>query len=332
MNRPLCDLCLWGKLATIRVAQQAPNWRSPRPSESGRGGALTVDNMNDTRPIEEPIIVEGSVVDASAGVAQPRAGDAVEPLVGTGLPAAALPATAPQPGPADPEFDAYLAVVKLLLGGTIEGTAELARRLERMERELRAMENGRLPPGQVNNSTDVVRYMLVGMALSVADGARRQAFKLAEASDLFWRATGNAVEPLARNRLTGRVVGPFDRAFARLVDRGQKRVNEWVELGRATEPTARLVARQTYLEIVDDFIGQLSQNDQLAELVQEQSMGLATEVVEEVRERSLSADSLAESIVRRILKRPPREALPPPPDEIRQAVAEVKRVPRHDDH
>jgi hypothetical protein len=34
--------------------------------------------------------------------------------------------------------------------------------------------------------------------------------------------------------------------------------------------------------------------------------------------------------VRRILKRPPRTALPPP-DAIREAVAEVKRVPRHED-
>jgi hypothetical protein len=53
-------------------------------------------------------------------------------------------------------------------------------------------------------------------------------------------------------------------------------------------------------------------------------------VVEEVRERTVSADTLAESIVRRILKRPPRAELPPPPDELRQAVAEVKRVPSHD--
>ncbi len=107
-------------------------------------------------------------------------------------------------------------------------------------------------------------------------------------------------------------------------------MNDWVELGRASEPTARLVARRAYLEAVDDFIGHLSQNDELASLVQEQSVGLATEFVDEVRERTVSADTLAESIVRRILKRPPRPALPPP-EAIRLAVAEVKRVPHHED-
>jgi hypothetical protein len=274
--------------------------------------------MNDTRPTIAPIIVEGSVV-------QPSPVRAAAPI-GSALSA---PSEATPPS-ADPEFDAYLAVVKTLLGGAVEGTAELARRLERLEAALRASDDGPPGPGAVNSTADVVRYMLFGASLAAADGLRQRAVRWAEASDVFLRTTGSAVAPLARSRLTRRVVGPFDRAFGRLVDRGQTRVNAWVELGRANEPTARLVARQAYLEAVDDFIGHLSQNQQLSDLVQEQSVGLATEFVEEVRERTVSADTLAESIVRRILKRPPRTALPPP-DAIREAVAEVKRVPRHED-
>jgi hypothetical protein len=234
------------------------------------------------------------------------------------------------PSSADPEFDAYLAVVKTLLGGAVEGTAELARRLERLEAQLRASESGPPGPGEVNSTADVVRYMLFGASLAAADGLRQQAVKWAEASDVLIRVTGSTVAPWASNRLTRRVVGPFDRAFGRLVDRGQARVNAWVELGRANEPTARLMARQAYLEAVDDFISHLSQNQQLSDLVQEQSMGLATEFVDEVRERTVSADTLAESIVRRILKRPPRTPLPPP-EAIREAVAKVKRGSRYED-
>ncbi len=195
---------------------------------------------------------------------------------------------------------------------------------------MRASEAGPPGPGEVNSAADVVRYMLFGASLAAADGLRQRAVRLAGASDVFLRVTGSAVTPFVGNRLTRRVVGPFDRAFGRLVERGQQRVNEWVELGRANEPAARLIARRAYLEAVDDFIGHLSQNQQLSDLVQEQSVGLATEFVEEVRERTVSADTLAESIVRRILKRPPRTALPPPL-EIREAVAEVKRVPRYED-
>ncbi|MFO7661415.1 MAG: hypothetical protein R6X18_02355 [Chloroflexota bacterium] len=223
--------------------------------------------------------------------------------------------------PADPEFDAYLAVVKLLIGGTIEGTAELIRRLERIEAELRA--NGFDPdkPGDIESAGDVARYMLVGMTLSVSDGVRRQVIKLAEASDVFWRLTGSAVDPIVENRFTGIFLRPFDRAFNRFVQRGQVRVNDWVELGRRNEPAARIQARQLTLEIIDDFISHLSENEELAQLVQEQSVGLATEAVDEFRTRTVSADAVAEDIVRRILRRPPRQMLPQPPEAVLEAAA-----------
>ncbi len=280
--------------------------------------------------MEEPIIVEGSVVHHRPDAYHTPPTRGLEPPLGPGPAALSVPPVTPAAPPPDPEFDAYLAVVKTLLGGAVEGTAELARRLERLEAALRASDDGPPGPGAVNSTADVLRYLVFGASLSAADGLRQRAVRLAEASDVFIRVTGSAVAPLTRSRLTRRVVGPFDRALGRMVNRGQTRVNAWVELGRANEPTARLVARQAYLEAVDDFIGHLSQNQQLSDLVQEQSVGLATEFVEEVRERTVSADTLAESIVRRILKRPPRTALPPP-DAIREAVAEVKRVPRYED-
>jgi hypothetical protein len=222
--------------------------------------------------------------------------------------------------PADPEFDAYLAVVKLLLGGTIEGAGELVRRLEKIEAELRASEQSQQEPGTIENVNDVVRYMLVGMTLSMSDGLRRQAVKLAQASDAFWRLTGSAVDPLVENRLTGFFTRPFDRAFDRLVNRGQARVNDWVDLGRTHEPAARLMARQLTMEVIDDFISHLSENEELASLVQEQSVSLATETVDEFRSRTVSADALAENIVRRILRRPPRQELPPPSDGIMETI------------
>ena len=61
--------------------------------------------MNDTRPSIGPIIVEGSVVQPESAAP-----------VGSALPVSA----GGTPLSADPEFDAYLAVVKALLGGAVE--------------------------------------------------------------------------------------------------------------------------------------------------------------------------------------------------------------------
>jgi hypothetical protein len=187
----------------------------------------------------------------------------------------------------------------------------LSQRLEQWEADLTTA--GRPGPGEIMSAADVVRYMLVGMTLSAGEGVRRQATKLAQASDYFWRFTGSAAKPLAQNRVTGVVAGPIDRAIDRLVTQGQQRVNQWVELGRAEEPRARLLARRAFLEGIDEFIAHLAENQELGELVQKKSVGLASQAVDEFRTRTVSADELAETIVRRFLRRPPR-ALPGPAD------------------
>ena len=290
-----------------------------------------MDEIRPTTSNQDHIVGEGGsiVIDVNeqsrAQIILTPDGDELVPLVGAPitLPAVLQLESSGPAGRADPEFDAYLAVVKLLIGGTIEGAAELIKRLEKWEVELGAADNA--PDiGEIRGNGDAARYLLVGLALSTSDGLRRRAIKVTQASDLFWKFTGNAAQPLVNNRLTGIVARPLDRAFDRLVARGQTRINDWVELGRTHEPGARRIARKTYEEVVDEFIGQLADNQELADLVQKKSVGLATEAVDEFRSRTVSADAMAENIVRRILRRPPRGDLAEPTEDIRLA-AGVKK-------
>lgn len=277
-----------------------------------------VDINNTSEPMPPFIIEMESSDELTELVTTPPA---LSPESGTSGSVANLPVAA------DPEFDAYLAVVKLLIGGTIEGAAELIKRLEKWETELQAADDAPRA-GEINSNGDVARYLLVGMALSTSDGLRRQAIKAVQASDVFWRLTGSAAQPLVNNRLTGIVAGPIDRAVNRLVTRGQKRVTDWVELGRTHEPGARQLARKSYLGIVDEFISHLAENEELADLVQEQGMSLASEAVDEFRTRSVSADAIAENIVRRILRRPPHRELPQPPEDVRLIIADKSDNPK----
>lgn len=307
-----------------------------------------MEEIRPFEPSEDRVVIEGTFVSISEAVAMdapvaPSAGDApssdadqsaddiLSPIAGAPPPTypALRPSSEPDtdtPASADPEFDAYMAVIKLLIGGTVEGAAELTKRLEKWEAELAAAEDAP-GPGEIRSNGDVARYMLVGMALSAGEGVRQQVIRLAQTSDMFWRFTGNAAQPLVNNRVTGIVMGPIDRAFDRLVIRGQKRVNDWVELGRTQEPGARRIARKTFEEVIDEFIGHLAENKELADLVQNQGMGLASEAVDEFRSRTVSADAIAENIVRRILRRPPRQELPRPPEDVRLAITDGSAGP-----
>lgn len=66
--------------------------------------------------------------------------------------------------------------------------------------------------------------------------------------------------------------------------------------------------------------------DSVQTLIQGQSVGLVGDVMDEVRERTVTADSAVEMIVRNLLGRKPRWEVPPPPPEV-QRRAEMTRLP-----
>jgi hypothetical protein len=107
-----------------------------------------------------------------------------------------------------------------------------------------------------------------------------------------------------------RFTGPLRRRLDRMADRGESQLLRWIERGHAEEPLSRNLARLGIQEITDEIINQLAQNEEVKELVQEQSKGLASEAVGQVRERTFSADTLVERIARAVTRRTPR--LEPP--------------------
>jgi len=57
-------------------------------------------------------------------------------------------------------------------------------------------------------------------------------------------------------------------------------------------------------------------------------VSFAEEIVEEVRERTVSADNLLEGFLRHILRRPPRIELPVPSEVVRSQVVNKKELPK----
>lgn len=94
-------------------------------------------------------------------------------------------------------------------------------------------------------------------------------------------------------------------------------------LGTTLDPALQALIRQQG----DAYIDYLNAHPAAVKtLVQGQSMSLANEVMNEVRERTVTADSVAEMIVRRVLGRKQRDELAPPPPEV-QRRAETSRLP-----
>ncbi len=72
-----------------------------------------------------------------------------------------------------------MAISRLVVGGVIEGTDQLATRLKRIEAELKREQVGAPKIGEINSTADVIRYAAVGFALSASEGARDRFIKRA---------------------------------------------------------------------------------------------------------------------------------------------------------
>lgn len=77
----------------------------------------------------------------------------------------------------------------------------------------------------------------------------------------------------------------------------------------------------------DEYINYLNQYPAAVQaLVQGQSLSMASEVRDEMRERMVTADSIAGTVVRNLLRRPSLDEIPSPPEDVRRR-AEYGRLP-----
>jgi hypothetical protein len=115
---------------------------------------------------------------------------------------------------------------------------------------------------------------------------------------------------LTNNRLTqALLLQPAREGYTQLTTRvtpttrSDSVVEQWIQLGRSEEAELRLLARHAANETIDEFIRRLSENPELQDLIQEQGVGLATEVVGGVRSQTVAADATVERLARSVFRR-----------------------------
>jgi len=206
---------------------------------------------------------------------------------------------------AEEPFDALHSLTRLLVGGALEGSAELAQRLQMWETYLRE-EMAESGPAETEAQQDLLRYALIGLVFSGEDRARRGLSRLWQVQKRLAQTAVRTTRPVANSRFLNPIQHRIDQAAAR----GQAEILRWIERGQLEEPISRELARLAFGETVDEFIEHLAENREVQELVQQQSVGLASEVVDQVRQRTFTADTLVERIARAVTRRAPR--LEPP--------------------
>jgi hypothetical protein len=216
-------------------------------------------------------------------------------------------------------------LVRLSLGGTLLAIEALTDRLRQLEQEPtqtvpepRDLESVLIPADEWETALrqemkQSPRHVVLGLTLATQSRLSQTGGAILRSGG---RVVGKTVDLALSPLRTSRLLSPARGRFETLVGRGQAEVSRWGELGRAEEARSRALAQTALDQLVEGSMDAVVEDSRIQvfmqEVVQEQSMGLVDEAIEEVRERTISGDYLLERFVRSRLRRPPREALPAP--------------------
>jgi hypothetical protein len=228
------------------------------------------------------------------------------------------PASEGAPGP---DQETVRMLLRLLVGGVLEGSDELLRRLQERQQAIEQHPVTSAPRVISQDEADIerLRYALIGLLFETPGAINRG---LARAVENTERA-GNTVSRLAGPVTRSRLFRPVRRRYQRLVTRREATLNRLVELGRLEAQRGRVLARGTVTETVDEVLEYLADSPEIRDLVQQQGVSLTTEVVDELRRRVAAADRLLDSVLRRGGPGSPPAVVDLPAGNARQLQAEA---------
>jgi hypothetical protein len=195
------------------------------------------------------------------------------------------------------DWSPSIAFARLLLGLALEGGDQLTAHLRRWDSAahtpVAALER---PP----SFRDLQRYATLAMLTGTAARGGMVLRSLLDASDEAATRVGDGFD-YALRRWPFRSLRPY--LFSLRWD-VEEAMDEWIDLGRRKEEQARRMARHAAASLVDEVFDYLAQSPDVRDLVERQAAGAAETAVEDVRERTASADRLVARLVRNLLRRP----------------------------
>jgi hypothetical protein len=203
------------------------------------------------------------------------------------------------------ELDLLYVLTCLLVGGAVE----LSELLVELARSWQARANASpklLAPPTNETSTDLLRYAVVGFLFEGQQRIRSQTVSLGNWVAGSANMAANAARPVTNSWL----MTPLRRPMQAFVRQCETEAARLIHRGRIEEAVSRIMARELSDEAVSLLLGYLGDKPEVRTLIQEQGFSMADEVMGEMQEVGVAADTFLETVVRRILHRGPRQSPP----------------------
>lgn len=198
-------------------------------------------------------------------------------------------------------------LLRFLIGTAVEGNDEFWRRARIWQAEMeKARLAGAYPPPGVETEAARLRHALLGIFIQALEGGSNRLKSLQRGTGRLYRQLNRLVDPLISIRL----FRPLRNGVDHMVSRGELIIESWIETGRREEQLSRSLVREQALDdLVNEVLDYVAQKPEIRDLVQDQGVGMAEEVVTELRTRSSEVDNFLAKIADNILRRPSEEKL-----------------------
>jgi hypothetical protein len=206
----------------------------------------------------------------------------------------------------DERFDTAAALLRLLVGGALVGTRELRLRLEQWQQAIPDAASIQAVAPRTASPSDALRYTFVGMMFETESRVRRRFSimrrRLARASHEANRFYATVMSDMRYTPLD-----PLRVRFEEMVYRATMTLDRWADRGRMEEQQSRDMTQEAVVSVIDELLDYMARNPEVRELIEQQGLSMAETAVDEVRERTATADMWIERVARGLLHRPASE-------------------------
>jgi hypothetical protein len=194
-------------------------------------------------------------------------------------------------------------LASLLLGGAAEGTDQLGRRLKRWQATIASHGSQVYSESPDESQGEQLRYAAIGLLSQAPDLAQGAFSTAADVAASAYNLCSRWLDPVTHIR----PMRPVLRRYNQLAAHGATIVDRWVDAGRAAEQRSRALVRQAAFdgedEVIEEVVGKLAQEPALRDLITQQGVGMAGELMGAIRVGTSRADTRWERRVRALFRR-----------------------------
>jgi hypothetical protein len=191
------------------------------------------------------------------------------------------------------------AALRLLIGSSLNGSDVLIARVRQMQSTQVLEKMGSLPIDENETLKDQLRYLLLGILFEIPDRLQRNVSSTSQFSSKVYDLFSHLLSPVTDSLLFKPVRQQFDLAAAR----GEKVVDRLVMKGRIEEQNSRQMFQQKAIDdLINEFVEYLVVKIKVQEIIQQEGMTMAGDVVGDFQAESANVDNLLENKLKSIFR------------------------------